>query len=138
MNAHTEVRRLLDQIRVVSNNPVVLKASDQIEVLTRGYMSAESPDLVMRTPLRHMLSEKQHRLFLALLNRRGHTLTKSELMDAAYFDSPQEAQVKILDVFMCKLRKRLVNTDYEDAIQSVWGVGWRMKTESEMTQDKAA
>jgi two-component system cell cycle response regulator CtrA len=46
-----------------------------------------------------------------------------------------EPEIKIIDVFICKLRKKLANaSDGKDYIETVWGRGYVLR---EPTEDEA-
>jgi two-component system cell cycle response regulator CtrA len=70
---------------------------------------------------------------LTVLMRRD-IVSKSQVMAALYAgraDGGEEIGQKITDVFICKLRRKL--KEYGIGIDTVWGIGWRMKA-----ADKAA
>lgn len=70
------------------------------------------------------LTASEYRIFEALALRKGSTLSKGQLMNAVYggLDEPNE---KIIDVFICKLRKKLADVNGGDhCIQTVWGQGY--------------
>jgi DNA-binding response OmpR family regulator len=124
ISAHHEVERLLDQIRErVKGDPVVERASNQIEVLCRGYMA---PDPLENVPswIKADLTGKETAFLSLLVQREGHVVSKSALMDAVYAGQPDEPLPKIADVFICKLRKKLANTNY--VIETAWGLGYRL------------
>lgn len=64
-------------------------------------------------------------LFLHLFRAAPRIETRARIMDALYAgrcgDEPDE---KVVDVFICKLRKKLKDTGLR--IESVWGVGYRL------------
>jgi DNA-binding winged helix-turn-helix (wHTH) protein len=64
---------------------------------------------------------------------KGKTLTKGMIMNHLYSDV-EEPEIKIIDVFVCKLRKKLAQaTSGKNYIQTVWGRGyeWRQPTDEE-------
>jgi two-component system cell cycle response regulator CtrA len=60
--------------------------------------------------------------------RRGRTLTKEMFLDHLYggMDEPEQ---KIVDVFICKLRKKIarVTGEADIPIQTVWGQGYTLR-----------
>ena len=59
--------------------------------------------------------------------RKGTTLTKEMFLNHLY-GGMDEPELKIIDVFVCKLRKKLVEATGEDScIQTVWGRGYGLK-----------
>ncbi len=65
---------------------------------------------------------------LELLNlRKGTTLTKEMFLNHLY-GGMDEPEVKIIDVFVCKLRKKLANaTGGDNYIETVWGRGYVLR-----------
>ncbi len=64
---------------------------------------------------------------LTLLMRRD-IVSKAQMMAALYAGRPdggEEVGVKITDVFICKLRRKLKG--FGVSIDTVWAIGWRMK-----------
>jgi two-component system cell cycle response regulator CtrA len=67
--------------------------------------------------------------------RKGSTLTKEMFLNNLY-GGMDEPEIKIIDVFICKLRKKLANaSDGKNYIETVWGRGYvlREPTEEEAT-----
>jgi two-component system cell cycle response regulator CtrA len=59
--------------------------------------------------------------------RKGMTLTKKMFLNHLY-GGMDEPEVKIIDVFMCKLRKKLANASGgKDYIETVWGRGYVLR-----------
>jgi two-component system cell cycle response regulator CtrA len=79
------------------------------------------------------LTGKERLTLLALAAAPGRVLTKEMLMNSLYAGTPdEEPELKIIDVFICKLRKKL-SEKHPDAgafVQTVWGRGYALKTES--------
>lgn len=75
------------------------------------------------TPLGWGLTGAEMRIFGVLLARE--MATKDALMAALYRDlGKDEAQVKIVDVLVCKMRKKLVPLGI--VIETIWGQGYRL------------
>lgn len=74
------------------------------------------------------LTGQEAKVFGILLKRE--LVTKQQALDALYGDRPEsdEAEIKIVDVFVCKLRKKL--KPFGVAVETVWGRGYRMSAES--------
>jgi two-component system cell cycle response regulator CtrA len=63
---------------------------------------------------------------LSLLASRSGLVTKQTIMDVVY-QGRDEPQIKIVDVFVCKLRKKIQRaTGGLDVIETVWSQGYRM------------
>jgi two-component system cell cycle response regulator CtrA len=59
--------------------------------------------------------------------RKGTTLTKEMFLNHLY-GGMDEPELKIIDVFICKLRKKLCEATMEDSyIETVWGRGYVLR-----------
>jgi two-component system cell cycle response regulator CtrA len=59
--------------------------------------------------------------------RKGTTLTKEMFLNHLY-GGMDEPELKIIDVFICKLRKKLSQaTDGANYIETVWGRGYVLR-----------
>jgi two-component system cell cycle response regulator CtrA len=73
------------------------------------------------------VTAREYQILELLSLRKGATLSKELLMDHLY-GGMDEPEVKIIDVFICKLRKKLASVcDGEQYIQTVWGSGYRLE-----------
>ncbi len=73
------------------------------------------------------LTGKEYQMLELLSLRKGTTLTKEMFLNHLY-GGMDEPELKIIDVFICKLRKKLSEaTDNENYIQTVWGRGYVLK-----------
>jgi two-component system cell cycle response regulator CtrA len=70
------------------------------------------------------LTIKEYEILELLLLRRGSTLSKGALIEHLY-NGMDEPEQKIIDVFVCKLRKKLsAATHGINYIKTVWGLGY--------------
>ena len=58
--------------------------------------------------------------------RRGMVLTKEAFLNHLY-GGIDEPEMKIIDVFICKLRKKLAQAGAGSLIGTVWGRGYMMR-----------
>ncbi|MGE4562454.1 MAG: response regulator transcription factor [Rhodospirillales bacterium] len=73
------------------------------------------------------LTGKEYGILELLTLRRGTTLTKEMFLNHLY-GGMDEPELKIIDVFICKLRKKLSNaTGGETYIETVWGRGYVLR-----------
>jgi two-component system, cell cycle response regulator CtrA len=69
------------------------------------------------------LTGKEYLMLELLSMRKGTTLTKEMFLNHLY-GGRDEPEMKIIDVFMCKLRKKLAKaSNGKDYIETVWGRG---------------
>jgi two-component system, cell cycle response regulator CtrA len=73
------------------------------------------------------LTGKEYRVLELLSRRKGTTLTKEMFLDHLY-GGMDEPEIKIIDVFVCKLRKKLAQaTGGNHYIETVWGRGYVLR-----------
>jgi two-component system cell cycle response regulator CtrA len=73
------------------------------------------------------LTGKEYQMFELLSLRKGTTLTKEMFLNHLY-GGMDEPELKIIDVFICKLRKKLAQaTGGENYIETVWGRGYVLR-----------
>ncbi|WP_084420013.1 response regulator transcription factor CtrA [Henriciella litoralis] len=79
------------------------------------------------------LTGKEYQMFELLSLRKGVTLTKEMFLNHLY-GGMDEPELKIIDVFICKLRKKLAkatatneNPGGEHYIETVWGRGYVLR-----------
>ena len=73
------------------------------------------------------LTGKEYGILELLSLRKGTTLTKEMFLNHLY-GGMDEPEVKIIDVFICKLRKKLANaTGGQNYIETVWGRGYVLR-----------
>ncbi len=77
------------------------------------------------------LTGKEYGILELLSLRKGTTLTKEMFLNHLY-GGMDEPEVKIIDVFICKLRKKLQNAaDGDNYIETVWGRGYVLRDPEE-------
>lgn len=78
-------------------------------------------------PVSWLLTPHEARVLGVLLARE--VATKDAIMAALYRDAGKdEAEIKIVDVFVCKLRKKLRPLGF--SIETLWGRGYFLKPET--------
>ena len=77
------------------------------------------------------LTGKEFGILELLSLRKGTTLTKEMFLNHLY-GGMDEPELKIIDVFICKLRKKLANaSDGKNYIETVWGRGYVLREPSD-------
>ena len=82
------------------------------------------------------LTLKEYQMLELLSLRKGVTLSKEMFLNHLYggMDEPEQ---KIIDVFMCKLRKKLANASGgKEYIETVWGRGYMLREPMDKEQAK--
>ncbi|MEQ8256132.1 MAG: response regulator transcription factor, partial [Roseovarius confluentis] len=81
------------------------------------------------------LTGKEYQMLELLSLRKGTTLTKEMFLNHLY-GGMDEPELKIIDVFICKLRKKLAEaTGGDNYIETVWGRGYVLR-DPEPTEGK--
>ena len=84
------------------------------------------------------LTGKEYGIIELLSLRKGSTLTKEMFLNHLY-GGMDEPEVKIIDVFICKLRKKIQDAaDGDNYIETVWGRGYVLRDPQEAAGGKAA
>jgi len=74
------------------------------------------------------LTPKEYQMLALLALRVGSTLTKEMFLNHLYGGLDDEPEAKIIDVFICKLRKKLANASGgQDYIETIWGRGYALR-----------
>ena len=84
------------------------------------------------------LTGKEYQMLELLSLRKGTTLTKEMFLNHLY-GGMDEPELKIIDVFICKLRKKLADANQgEHHIETVWGRGYTLRDPHEAAISSAA
>ena len=81
------------------------------------------------------LTGKEYAILELLSLRKGTTLTKEMFLNHLY-GGMDEPELKIIDVFVCKLRKKLSSaTGGDNYIETVWGRGYVLRDQDEAEEE---
>ncbi len=72
------------------------------------------------------LTGKEYAILELLVLRKGMVLTKEAFLNHLY-GGMDEPEMKIIDVFVCKLRKKLAQAGASNLIGTVWGRGYMIR-----------
>jgi len=106
-----------------------LDAVEEENAILRERVAALESSLVgdWHPPLEWRLTESEGRVFGALMQREE--ATKNQIMHAVYAGRiDDEPEMKIVDVFICKIRKKIELFNVE--IETIWGRGYRIPPNS--------
>ncbi|MGA2843720.1 MAG: response regulator transcription factor CtrA [Steroidobacteraceae bacterium] len=82
------------------------------------------------------LTGKEYQMLELLALRKGTTLSKEMFLNNLY-GGMDEPELKIIDVFICKLRKKLASASGgKDYIETVWGRGYMLRQPTDEEQAK--
>jgi len=82
------------------------------------------------------LTGKEYAILELLVLRKGMVLTKEAFLNQLY-GGMDEPEMKIIDVFICKLRKKLAAAGVGDMIGTVWGRGYMVRDPSSAPVSRA-
>ena len=119
-----EKNGLISQLRAV-----VHPSNDRAQTVIRtGKIVVDLDSRAVKVEGRYMrLTPKEYGILELLSRRKGAILTKEMFLDHLYGNTAAPEQ-KIIDVFVCNLRKKLAAaTGGEDYIRTVWGRGYMMR-----------
>ena len=96
-------------------------------VITTGKLSVNIDSRTVDAKgVRVPVTGREYQILELLSLRKGATLSKNMVLDHLY-GGMDEPEIKIIDVFICKLRKKLAAAcDGEQYIETIWGSGYRM------------
>lgn len=96
-------------------------------------LDAKTVDVAAKTVY---LTGKEYQMLELLSLRKGTTLTKEMFLNHLY-GGMDEPELKIIDVFICKLRKKLSEaTGGENYIETVWGRGYVLRDPEPLQRDE--
>jgi two-component system cell cycle response regulator CtrA len=88
-------------------------------------LSAETREVRFRDRLIHLTGKEYSTLELLVL-RRGQFVTKEAFLNHIY-GGMDEPETKIIDVFVCKLRKKLTAAGADGLVATAWGRGYILR-----------
>ncbi len=94
----------------------------ELEERVRQLEEALSP-LEFMSPPEWQLTANEARVFAHLASRE--MATKQSLMAVLYSGRSEEPGIKIVDVFICKLRRKI--KPFGVSINTIWGQGWALE-----------
>jgi two-component system cell cycle response regulator CtrA len=84
------------------------------------------------------LTTKEYQMLELLSLREGTTITKEMFLNQLY-SGMDEPELKIIDVFICKLRKKLANASGgKNYIETIWGGGYVLRESAHEMQAMAS
>jgi two-component system cell cycle response regulator CtrA len=98
-------------------------------------LNLDSRDVLVHGKEVH-LTGKEYAILELLVLRKGMVLTKEAFLNHLY-GGMDEPEMKIIDVFICKLRKKLAQAGAPSLIGTVWGRGYMMREPATETVEMA-
>jgi two-component system cell cycle response regulator CtrA len=103
-----------------------------LSVINTGDLTVDLFQRTVKVAGAHLhLTGKEYQMLELLSLRKGTTLTKEMFLNHLY-GGMDEPELKIIDVFICKLRKKLANaSNGKNYIETVWGRGYVLREPSD-------
>ncbi len=107
------------RVRIVENNDV---SSMRAEV---AYLRAQEPQDWIELGIAYGLTKMQARTLVIMQRAGNRVLSKAKILEILY-DASSDAipDVKVIDVYVCHLRRKLAGSPL--SIRTVWGVGYQL------------
>lgn len=90
----------------------------------RGFIFDEEAGIVVGRGRVASLTRQEATVFAQLYAAMPRVCTKEQLLSNLYLHEQDEAEIKIVDVFICKIRKKLAPLGVE--IATIWARGYRL------------
>lgn len=99
----------------------IAELEDEVSHLKRQLGLVADNAMVTKVMRRWRLTGSEAQLLVALHDAKGRACSKDHLLDALYGQG-EGPEIKIIDVFVCKLRKKIG----AEKISTVWGRGYML------------
>ena len=132
MGADDFITKPFDKAELIARMQAVIRRSKGFSQPTLSVgpleLNLDSRDVTIDgAPVR--LTGKEYAILELLVLRRGMVLTKEAFLNHLY-GGMDEPEVKIIDVFVCKLRKKLAHYGADNLIGTVWGRGYMLRDQN--------
>ena len=81
------------------------------------------------------LTQKEYEVLELICTHKGVTLSKQMILNHLYGGTYEPGQ-KVIDVFICRIRKKLQAITDDDPIKTVWGRGYMLADQIELPCEK--
>jgi DNA-binding response OmpR family regulator len=131
-------REVIARIRTVLRRATRGSISSQVEVLRAGPLEIDREAHEVRVAGREVvLTPTEYRILELLAQRPGRIFTRSEILDTMHADV--DVLDRTLDKHVTNLRRKIdVDPEYPSFIQTVYGVGYKLRRELESDGSLAA
>ena len=129
MGADDFITKPFDKAELLARMQAIVRRSKGFSqpVLRVGclQLNLDSREVVVDGKTVH-LTGKEYAILELLVLRKGMVLTKEAFLNHLY-GGMDEPEMKIIDVFICKLRKKLMQAGADNLIGTVWGRGYMIR-----------
>lgn len=102
----------------VTEQSVILVGDKQVNLQT-GKVYAGTEEII--------LTAMEYKLLLVFINHRGQTLSRKQILDQIWDEAGDFVNDNTLSVYIKRLRKKLGDTEENQLIKTIRGLGYRME-----------
>jgi DNA-binding response OmpR family regulator len=103
------------------------KLEEELAYFKRALKVEQSENRLAKLSKAFGFTPSEAKLALALYDRAGRMITKEFTLEILYPNPDEAAEQKIVDVFICKIRTKLIyRCGDQKPIDTVWGRGYQM------------
>ena len=119
-----EIKEIVARIRVQLRK----RGGEQTDVLTCGELTGNRSDHTVTAEGNEVptLTRQEYRILELLVQHPTRVFSKDAIYEYAW-QEPYIGETKTLDVHMSNLRKKLKQASDREYIETIWGIGYRMK-----------
>ena len=136
MGADDYITKPFDKAELIARMQAIVRRSkgfSQPSLQVGGLaLNLDSREVTVNGQVVH-LTGKEYSILELLVLRKGMVLTKEAFLNHLY-GGMDEPEIKIIDVFVCKLRKKLAQAGADNLIGTVWGRGYMLRDPSAPAQ----
>jgi len=134
LGADDYVTKPFDRVELLARIHAIVRRSQglALSVIHNGDLTVDLDRKIVEVGGRHVhLTAKEYQILETLTLRKGTTLTKEMFLNQLY-GGMDEPDIKIIDVFVCKLRKKLAYASGgKNYIETIWGRGYALREPGE-------
>lgn len=117
-----ELKELIARVKVALRT----KRSDESEIIGYGDIEEDTDSKTVTVSGKEIrLTRTEAALLKVLIKSGGKTVSRSAILDAVFFDTP-DCTEDSLKIHISNLRKKLREEDGMNHIESVWGIGYKL------------
>ena len=123
------VERDIDRAELIARIHAIVRRSRKFSqsLLRVGELTLDvNQHAVTAQDIRVYFTAKEFAILQLLVLRRNMIMTKEAILSQVY-GGMDEPEIKIIDVFICKIRSKLTKAGLADVISTVWGRGYTIK-----------
>jgi two-component system, cell cycle response regulator CtrA len=136
LGADDYVTKPFDKIELLARIQAIVRRAQGLaqSIVHNGDLTVDLDRKTVEISGRHVrLTFKEYQILETLTLRKGTTLTKEMFLNQLY-GGMDEPEIKIIDVFICKLRKKLADASGgKNYIETIWGVATRCANQASAT-----